>query len=109
MARPDHTSTSRSLHSLGNLPHHPLGRIRAASAYAEEPQRRAAVLAGLAFANETIACLLDDANTQRDAHINGLITDPQQSQMLAETVHGLFTAVYFLNQYAETLLLVQDD
>ena len=109
MARPDHTVTSRLSSALGDFPHHPLGRIRMPSAYASEPQRRAAVLAGIGFANESIACLLDDANTFRDAHINGTISDTQQSQMLVETVHGLFTAIFFLNQYAESLLVEDDD
>ena len=105
MAVRDHTGTSHPSPTSGHAPAFPLSTLRHLQDPADDPaQQRAASLAGIAFANHAIACLLDDASALREAQRNGSAVDPVPGDMLAETVHGLFTATYFLNQYAETLM-----
>ena len=105
MATPNHKARSRPSPSGNTHPTAHLSPHRPDKAMAEDSQQqRIAALAGIAFANQTIACLLDDASTLRDAHQKGISVDSVSAHVLAETVHGLFTATYFLNQYAETLM-----
>jgi hypothetical protein len=70
----------------------------------ETHQRRAATVAGITVAHQAVARLLDDTHAYHGAHRKDAIDDSVQVTTLLKTVHGLFTATYFLNQYAETLL-----
>lgn len=105
MAITDHTERSRPSPATDTQPTPLLSRTRQRMTATEEEshQRRAATLAGITVAHQAVARLLDDTHAYHGAHRKDGSDDSEQVTTLLKTVHGLFTATYFLNQYAETL------
>ena len=110
MATPDHTERSRPSPSTDPHPTPILGRTRRRKADVEKTQlRRAATLAGIAVAHQAVARLLDHAHAYHDDRLHDGAHQSEQLDVLIKTVRGLFTATYFLNQYAGTLLRQPSD
>ena len=106
MAITDHTERSRPSLATDTQPTPNLRRTRHRMTSAEEShQHRTATLDGIAFAHQAVAHLLDNAHAYREAHLKDGTQNSDQINILVKTVHGLFSATYFLNQYAESLML----
>ncbi len=101
MAITDHNERSHPSSSTDSQPTPTLGdRVTT-----EEPQDpRAAARAGIASAHRAVSRLLDDTCAYRQHHRNDANPDNAPIDTLVKTVHGLFSATYFLNRFAETLL-----
>jgi len=104
VATPDHTAHTRSSVPPDDKPTNPLGHPFFAEETAAEPrQRLAAKHNGIAMAINTITCLLANSDTFRDTQAHGMPTEPGQWPLGALHTEGLFAALYFLSQYAESL------
>ncbi|SFS18908.1 hypothetical protein SAMN05216570_3848 [Dyella sp. OK004] len=103
MAKPNHTAPARPSGSPDNKPTNPLSRPFYLDTTDDPGQHVLVKLAGIAMAINVITGLLANSDAFRDAQAHDEPTDPGHWPLAPGCTEGLFAAVYFLNQYAETL------
>jgi len=103
MAKPDHTAPARPSGSPDDKPTNPLSRPFYLDAADDPRQHVLAKLGSIAMAINVITCLLANSDAFRDAQAHNEPTEPGHWPLAPGYTEGLFAAIYFLNQYAETL------
>jgi hypothetical protein len=104
VAKPDRTAPARASVPSDDFPTNPLGQPFFLGEAADEPQqRRQAQISGIAIAIHTVTCLLANSDAFRDTQTQGMPTEPGHWPLSATHTEGLFAAIYFLSQYAESL------
>jgi hypothetical protein len=106
MATTDHTSPDYSLTASTEHPTNPLGRPLYLSDDTQDPdQRLLARLAGIQMSINMLNDLLANSEAFRDQQTCGQETPPGEWPLPPTYVEGLFVAVHFLCEYAESLSL----
>jgi len=67
------------------------------------PWQPCCVEARIALAINAVTCLLANSDAFRDAQAHDPYTEPGDGPLPPACTDGLYAAIYFLNQYAETL------
>jgi hypothetical protein len=100
MAKPNHTELAPH-----RVPVNPLSRPHWTRAYTDSSQYDAATLAGITSAIHALARVLANSEAFRDLHTHSEsdTIEPGCAPLDAPTTAGLFAALYFLSEQAESL------
>lgn len=106
MADTDHTAPAYTATATAEHPTNPLGRPAYLSDDVQDPdQRLLARLAGIQMSINVLNDLLANSEAFRDQQACGQATAPGEWPLPPTYVEGLFVAVHFLCEYAESLSL----
>jgi hypothetical protein len=107
MADHDHTVSARLEKTLGRnapKPTNPLGRPFWTLALASEPREHLpAKLAGISMGIYALSRILTNNEAFRDGQVNNQAVEPGHWPLSADLAEGLFAALYFLSEHAESL------
>jgi hypothetical protein len=98
MAKPDHKGAAHA-----GTPINPLSRPYWTLAYTDPSRHEAATLAGITTAIHTLARVLSNSEAFRDLQANCEDVEPGCAPLDTRTTEGLFAALYFLSEQAQSL------
>ncbi|WP_266182046.1 hypothetical protein [Dyella humicola] len=104
MATPDHTEHSQAYQPSGARPSNPLGRPNWKLTLAENArQTEAARLGGLCLGIHALSRILANSDVFRELQTTCESTAPGFWPLQGDIIEGLFAALYFLGEEAESL------